>query len=393
MVIYKFLLSLRRLLFQNKNQYQDNYSKSTTPLSELSEQSRLLHRLNCITLNENESKCMQAHLTTILENRNQEKTCESTSNCIVLEMSEEELRKFASYIGENTSCLFRAIVQCDSNQTQARKLRIISNHGLRLFDVMVKSHNSKELEQEYIYRDSTHLSILLSAELTKLKQFAQINYQHVGINNTVSIDLIFGNLLRVLLEKIRILIDVDTVTVLLPTSDGQQLAVCATIGLEEEILEDIRIPLSCGFAGKIAAEGKYMIVDDLSKIEVVSPILRNKGIRSMLGVPLVLKYQANGVLHVGTFRSRQFTEEDMQQLKIVVEHIGLAIESLLGNRKIISLNADQLGNVCTKYVEVKREKPLEICVVNNTTLIRLIQLFKRLIDANFSQIHICWYRV
>jgi len=43
-----------------------------------------------------------------------------------------------------------------------------------------------------------------------------------------------------------------------------------------------------------------MIVDDLSKVEVVSPILQN-GIQSMVGVPAG-RNQVIGVFHVGTFR-------------------------------------------------------------------------------------------
>jgi len=53
---------------------------------------------------------------------------------------------------------------------------------------------------------------------------------------------------------------------------------CA-LPLEEEIAgRDPR-----GFAGHIAASREPMIVDDLSKVEVVSPILQNKGIQSMVG--------------------------------------------------------------------------------------------------------------
>ncbi|MBD2570885.1 GAF domain-containing protein [Anabaena lutea FACHB-196] len=123
--------------------------------------------------------------------------------------------------------------------------------------------------------------------------------------------------------------NVDTVTVLLPAEKEQQLFVCATIGLEEEIREGIQIPLGCGFAGKIATSAKRIIVDDLSKIEVVSPILRNKGIRSIMGVPLQLKDQVCGVLHVGKFCPYQFTNDSVQQLQLIADCMGLAIEPLL----------------------------------------------------------------
>ncbi len=393
MIIYKFLLSLRYFLahVQNANQHQDKYYNSQTLPSE---ESRLLHRLNCISLNENESKRLNAHLTTILEERNQDKTSANASDCMVLEMSQEELQNFSNYLGENSTCQFRAIVQSDNNQTQAKKLRIIGNHGLRLFNVIVKSHNSKELDQEYTYSYNSPLSIPLDAALTEVHKTVQMNYQRLqSAKDVVPTDLVLGNLLRVVLETIRQLMSVDTVTVLLPTENGQQLAVCATIGLEEEILEGIRIPLNCGFAGHIAASGKHMIVDDLSKIEVVSPILRNKGIRSMLGVPLLLKDQVNGVFHVGTLRSRQFTNDEVQQLQLVANRIGLAIEPLLKYWKMTSPNQAQLGHVSNKHPLARRGQAVRIRLKEKKILIQLTQSLKSLIYINFTQRHILWRRV
>ncbi|MBW4448118.1 MAG: GAF domain-containing protein [Spirirestis rafaelensis WJT71-NPBG6] len=123
----------------------------------------------------------------------------------------------------------------------------------------------------------------------------------------------------------------DTITILLPTKNGQQLAVCASVGLEEEIVEAVRIPIGQGFAGRIAASGEQMIVDDLSKVDVVSPILRNKGIQSMIGVPLLLKDKAIGVFHVGTYRHCEFTKDDVQRLQLVGDRIGSAIEPFVTN--------------------------------------------------------------
>ena len=122
-----------------------NASKSEDPLnsiSALSEQNRLLHRLNCIKLDDGEAKCLNAYLTTVLEARSLQPTSELTtreSDCIVLEMGEEELRNFSQVLGEHGLRTFRAIVQSDDSQTQARKLMVIGEHGLRLFQVHIQS--------------------------------------------------------------------------------------------------------------------------------------------------------------------------------------------------------------------------------------------------------------
>lgn len=151
------------------------------------------------------------------------------------------------------------------------------------------------------------------------------HHQHLQtVNKTVPLHLVLEKMLHALLDCIRQFMQADTIAVLLQTKSGQQLAVRATIGLKEEILEEIRIPIGRGNACQIAASRKLMVVDDLSKVEVVSPILRNKGIRSMVGVPLLVKDRVLGVFHVGTFRSRQFTKDDAQLLQFIADRIGLA---------------------------------------------------------------------
>lgn len=109
----------------------------------LSEKSRLLHRLNSIDLNENEARCLQAYLTTLLEARPQHDTSNSTShersNCIVLEMNPEDLQKFASHVSGNSTRLFRAIAHSGSSHDSVRKLAIVGENGLRIFQVLIRS--------------------------------------------------------------------------------------------------------------------------------------------------------------------------------------------------------------------------------------------------------------
>lgn len=165
-----------------------------------------------------------------------------------------------------------------------------------------------------------------------VEQTAELSHhEHVQtISKTVPLHLMLENMLQVLLDCIRQFMQADTIALLLQTKTGQQLAVRATLGLKEEIVQEIRIPLGRGFAGQIAASRKLMVVDDLSKIEVVSSILRDKGIRSVVGVPLLVKDRVFGVFHVGTFRSRQFTKDDAHLLQFIADRIGLTIEPLLG---------------------------------------------------------------
>lgn len=133
--------------------------------------------------------------------------------------------------------------------------------------------------------------------------------------------------LKKLIEWVHETLSVDTVTILLPVANKQNLAVYATIGLEEEIIQRIRIPIGQGIAGRIAALREPMIVNNMSAVEVFSPILRQKGLRSLVGVPLPIQ-GAIGVLHVGTVGARRFNERDVQQLQLVAHRIGSVMEDI-----------------------------------------------------------------
>ena len=80
--------------------------------------------------------------------------------------------------------------------------------------------------------------------------------------------------------------------------------------MEEEVRQGVRIPVGKGFAGRIAAEKRAVIIERVDHSNVLNPILREKGIASLLGVPLLVGGEVMGVLHVGTLSPRRFSGED-----------------------------------------------------------------------------------
>jgi GAF domain-containing protein len=120
-------------------------------------------------------------------------------------------------------------------------------------------------------------------------------------------DLALEPLLDALLERTRKILDVDTVAVLLIDEGERELVARAAKGLEEEVERGVRIPIGGGFAGRIAAERTPIFIADAERAEIMNPILREAGVRSLLGVPLIVEGRAVGVLHVGTLAPREFT--------------------------------------------------------------------------------------
>jgi anti-sigma regulatory factor (Ser/Thr protein kinase) len=134
-------------------------------------------------------------------------------------------------------------------------------------------------------------------------------------------------LLGQLLERIRTLVRADTAAILLLDRDRRVLLARAAKGVEEEVRQGVSIPLGAGFAGRIAAEGRAVAIEDVDHADILNPILREKGIRSLLGVPLVVDGRVMGVLHVGTHRRRVFTEHDRQLLQMAANRAALAIDN------------------------------------------------------------------
>lgn len=144
----------------------------------------------------------------------------------------------------------------------------------------------------------------------------------------VSLDyLSLEDVLSELLERIRVSMGVDTVAVLLLDEARGVLLARAAKGIEEEVRQGVQVPLARGFAGRVAAENHPVIIEDLGRAEVVNPLLRQRGIRSLLGVPLHVNGSVIGVLHIGSLRYRTFGEDDVHMLELAAGSAAIAIDA------------------------------------------------------------------
>jgi anti-sigma regulatory factor (Ser/Thr protein kinase)/putative methionine-R-sulfoxide reductase with GAF domain len=136
------------------------------------------------------------------------------------------------------------------------------------------------------------------------------------------------DLLAELLERLTDILNADTAAVLLVEDDGRTLAARAAKGLEEEVERGFRLPVGRGFAGRVAFTREPVMIEDLedSAIQPVNPLFAEKGVRALLGVPLVVEGEVIGVLHVGMLVPREFTESDIELLQLVADRVALSIE-------------------------------------------------------------------
>jgi signal transduction histidine kinase len=160
-------------------------------------------------------------------------------------------------------------------------------------------------------------------------------------------------LLAELLERIRGILDVDTCAVMLIDEKRRELVVRASAGIAGAVEEGARIPLGQGFAGRIAAEGRPIGLAEIDHADLLAPLLRERGVKTLLGVPLAVREHVTGVLHVGTVTPRFFTRDETHLLQLVAERVSVAIEKARIHDEMVALDELKLSFVAVASHELR----------------------------------------
>jgi sigma-B regulation protein RsbU (phosphoserine phosphatase) len=137
------------------------------------------------------------------------------------------------------------------------------------------------------------------------------------------------DLLSELTLRTRELMATDTAAILLLDPSGRELVATAASGLEDEVRLGVRIPYGEGFAGRIAASARPLVIDRVDRTTVVNHILIDQQLAAMAGVPVMASGRVLGVLHVGSRTPRRFTDDDIELLRLVADRAGMAAQARL----------------------------------------------------------------
>lgn len=130
-------------------------------------------------------------------------------------------------------------------------------------------------------------------------------------------------LLSELLDRLADVLEADIAKVLLYDERHEALRVRAARGLRPQAVRNLRVPSGAGAAGRIAAAGRPMILEDTGEADIVLDDLREPG-RALAGVPLCLDSEVIGVLVVSS-RTRRYEEADLRLLELVADRAARAI--------------------------------------------------------------------
>jgi signal transduction histidine kinase len=237
----------------------------------------------------------------------------------------------------------------------------------------------------------------LGAErLQKLQSVTDAALQHLNLNQ----------LLDELLVRVRDILSADTCAILLVDERSNELVARAARGIEEEVERGVRIPVGKGFAGRIAAERRPIVLDDVDHADILNPILREKGIKSMAGAPLLVRERVLGVIHVGSLTPRTFTPGDVDLLERAAERAAMGLEKALVHEELIRFDqvrhafvsiashelrtptAAVLGAAVTlAHRDLPPEQERELKLVLADQAQRLADLIEQLLDISRLEAH------
>jgi signal transduction histidine kinase len=157
------------------------------------------------------------------------------------------------------------------------------------------------------------------AVISSLSRYTKARHRTLeALDRVSSVALASGNLEEFLPKLLEVVQDtteaVDTVAVLL--REGGQLRVRAAVGLDRALIERAERNVGEGFAGKVFAERRPVLLPGGSTNPLVqSEYLRARGLKVLYGVPLLHEGEVIGVAHMGSLTASDFSEEDRHILR------------------------------------------------------------------------------
>jgi PAS domain S-box-containing protein len=161
--------------------------------------------------------------------------------------------------------------------------------------------------------------------LREAREAARVARSLQRITDAALAHLELDDLLPVVLDRLHTELGTDSAAVLLTDVSGTILEMRAALGFEQSP-ELLRIPFGTGVAGRIAESVEPMVFDDLGPSDFVNASLRSAGVRSMLGAPLRIGRRVLGVVQVGSVERRQFTDDEIELIRLAAGRIALAVD-------------------------------------------------------------------
>ncbi|MBN1503615.1 MAG: GAF domain-containing protein [Candidatus Eisenbacteria bacterium] len=143
-----------------------------------------------------------------------------------------------------------------------------------------------------------------------------------SLADTLSLALDRQKLLRWILELAIECTGAQCGSIMLLDEKGQELRIAVAQGLSRETVVSTRQSVGEGIAGKVAREGKPMLISGVPGHELLKPGRDKSEVKAAMCVPLVAGGRVIGVLNVSSMRDpERFHEKDLHLLEKLAERV------------------------------------------------------------------------
>jgi len=135
-------------------------------------------------------------------------------------------------------------------------------------------------------------------------------------------------ILNVALDNVLNIMNGSIGGILLLDEQTQTLSYHVHRGLSPRYVDEMRLTLGEGIAGRVAESGKSILLEDISTDPRVArpDLVSTEGLKAFISVPLRAKDQVLGVINVASRLPHHFTEDDIHVLHSIGDQLGVAIE-------------------------------------------------------------------
>ena len=158
--------------------------------------------------------------------------------------------------------------------------------------------------------------------------------QMMAINTvvtTVSQSLDLKVTLETALDAVLKVIPMDSAGISLVDEVNRDLVLRAQLGWRQDFLtQPMRIPLGEGMSGQVVRNGEIMVTGALSDVDAARlavPEFATEGVQAMAMAPMRARGRVVGVLSVMNHEPYEFTDDQVEVLRVIADQVGVAIEN------------------------------------------------------------------
>lgn len=161
----------------------------------------------------------------------------------------------------------------------------------------------------------------------KINELSALYEVGKSITSTLHLD----EVLALITKKAANIMDASACSLRLLDNSGQELMLRSSYGFQHQRFRKIKSRLRIGesIAGRVVANRKPCVINDLRTVKHYKyPLMvRQKGLRSLITVPLVQKDKVIGVLSIYNTKVGRYTNEDVRLLSMFASQAAIAIEN------------------------------------------------------------------